>query len=318
MVNDGEWFYQQAGGRRLARLARGALVTGGDVQSGWIEVTLEGWIWHPSVAATQRAGFDLAVTAAPEENLRAEPAGPLVAKLAQGFLLNRVGEQGRWVQVRRTGWVKRDGLEATGGQAKSAAAAPAAPAPSSPAPSSHAGAAGDSAQAAVDATRAQPTRATPLFRAPEGREAGRLAPATPVHVLGRSGEWTRVQVEGWVRTVDLETATPGALVGVSAAELRAQPERYAGRVLRWTLQYLATQEADDLRPDMPRGGTYLLTRGPLPERGFVYVVVPEARRGVVEALAPLTTMQVTVRVRTGRSRFIGNPVVDLLTLEVAP
>jgi hypothetical protein len=38
----------------------------------------------------------------------------------------------------------------------------------------------------------------------------------------------------------------------------------------------------------------------------------------VEALAPLATVQVTARVRTGRSRFIGNPVVDLVTLEVQP
>jgi hypothetical protein len=107
-------------------------------------------------------------------------------------------------------------------------------------------------------------------------------------------------------------------VGVSAAELRAQPERYTGRVLRWTLQYLSAQVADALRPDIPSGGTYLLARGPQPERGFVYVVVPEGRRGLIEGLTPLATLRVTVRVRAGRSRYIGNPVVDLLTLEVVP
>jgi hypothetical protein len=137
-----------------------------------------------------------------------------------------------------------------------------------------------------------------------------------LRVLGRSGEWTRVQVEGWVRAQDLEIAPPGVLVGVSAAELRAEPGRFAGRVLRWTLQYIATQTADDLRPDIPRGTTYLLARGPLPERGFVYVLVPDGRRSQIETLVPLVTMQVTVRVRQGRSRFIGNPVVDLINLEV--
>ena len=76
--------------------------------------------------------------------------------------------------------------------------------------------------------------------------------------------------------------------------------------------------ADDLRPDIPDGATYLLARGPFPERGFVYVVVPEAKRAAVHALAPLATVQVTARVRTGRSRFIGNPVVDLVTLEEQP
>ena len=35
----------------------------------------------------------------------------------------------------------------------------------------------------------------------------------------------------------------------------------------------------------------------------------------VNALPPLATVQATVRVRVGRSRYIGNPVVDLVTLE---
>jgi hypothetical protein len=47
-------------------------------------------------------------------------------------------------------------------------------------------------------------------------------------------------------------------------------------------------------------------------------VVPEGRRGLIEGLTPLATLRVTVRVRAGRSRYIGNPVVDLLTLEVVP
>jgi hypothetical protein len=36
----------------------------------------------------------------------------------------------------------------------------------------------------------------------------------------------------------------------------------------------------------------------------------------VEALAPLATVQITARVRAGRSRFVGYPVVDLVSLEV--
>jgi hypothetical protein len=136
-----------------------------------------------------------------------------------------------------------------------------------------------------------------------------------LRVLSRTGEWARVQFEGWVKTSDLRDAPPGVLVGVSAAELRADPERYAGQVLRWTLQFIATQQADDLRPDLPPGSTYLLARGPLPEHGFVYVVVPEAQRASIETLAPLVVIRVTARVRVARSRFLGNPVVDLLSLE---
>src|SRR5438552_14181240 len=60
---------------------------------------------------TPRAGFDLAVTRAPEENLRAAPGGTIVAKLAEGFLLTKLGENGPWVHVERAGWVKRAALE---------------------------------------------------------------------------------------------------------------------------------------------------------------------------------------------------------------
>src|SRR2546426_880148 len=89
VATDGEWFYQEVTGKRLARLARGAVVTGGDTKGEWIGVTLDGWIFGTSVGVTPRAGFDLAVTRAPEENLRAAPGGTIVAKLAEGFLLTK-------------------------------------------------------------------------------------------------------------------------------------------------------------------------------------------------------------------------------------
>src|SRR5713226_9495739 len=85
---EGEWFYQEPDGRRLARLARGAVVTegggggggaggggggggSGEARRDWVQVTLEGWIFGGSVGPTERPGFDLAVTHAPDENLRA-------------------------------------------------------------------------------------------------------------------------------------------------------------------------------------------------------------------------------------------------------
>jgi hypothetical protein len=58
-----------------------------------------------------------------------------------------------------------------------------------------------------------------------------------------------------------------------------------------------------------------LARGPLPERGFVYVIVPDARLPAFRSLTPLVSMTAIVRVRNGRSRYLGNPVVDLISLE---
>lgn len=297
-------FHLEPGGRRLARLVRGAQLTGGATRGDWVQITLDGWIWSASVGASPRPDFDLLVTRAPEENLRAAPGGAVLARLAQGFGLARLGQdqRGRWIHVTRDGWVERAALARAADVADTASTRPA----------------GDSGAAPAAAGRAQPTRMTTLYRAPEGSAAGTIAAETPVRVLGRTGEWARVQFEGWVKAEDLQAAPPGVLVGVTAAELRAEPQRYTGQVLRWRVEFIALQQADDLRPDIPGGATYVLARGPLPERGFVYVIVPEAKLAAVRALAPLVTMHITARVRAGRSRYLGNPVVELLSLETTP
>src|SRR5438874_3862003 len=112
ITTDGAWFFQEAGGKRLARLARGAQVAGGDARGDWLAVTLEGWIFATSVGPTPRAGFDLAVTRTPEENLRSAPAGALVGKLPQGFLLTKVAEgtSGNSVHVLPAGWAGAVGV----------------------------------------------------------------------------------------------------------------------------------------------------------------------------------------------------------------
>lgn len=298
MSSDDAWFFQQTEGKRLTRVARGTVMLGGDAAAGgdWQGVTLDGWIFGQSVGPTARAGFDLAVTRTPEENLRGAPGGAVIAKVPEGFLLTKVADEGRWVHVQRSGWMPRANLEPLS-------------ADSTP----------DSATASIDtASRLQPARRTMVYRAPDGPLAGTLTQATPLRVLSRSGDWARVEVQGWVKAGDLETAPTGVLVGVTAAEVRADPQRYVGQTLRWTLQYLARAQADELRPEMPAGATYLLTQGPLPERGFVYVVVPDGKRALVERLSPLSVIAVTATVRAGRSRYLGNPVVDLVTLEVGP
>jgi len=333
VTTDGAWFYQEPGGKRLARLARGAVLMGGETQGDWQGVMLEGWIFTTSVGPTPRAGYDLTVTRAPEENVRSAPAGALIGKLPQGFLLNKVAEgtAGRWVHVTRAGWVEKTDLE-TVAQVASSRTASADTGSGEPTPGPRPGAPGTpghgpgvgqpdtnpNPSAPVDPSRVASARRTILYRAPEGEPTGTLAPSAPLRVLGRSGEWARVELEGWVKSADLEIAPPGVLVGITAAELRTDPQRYAGQVLRWTLQFISTQKADELRPEIPNGATYFLARGPLPERGFVYVVVPEAKRAQLETLTPLATIQVTARVRTGRTRFLGNPVLDMISLETLP
>lgn len=307
MTTQGEWFYQTAAGRRLAQLEVGATVQTGAVQGDWTNVTLDGWIIKTSLGPTAIPGFDVAVSKAPSENLRATPAGAVIAHLAAGFALDKTGEQDRWVHVRRSGWVKTASLAAIMNAVRPPTSGP-------PLPTR----APDTTPTPVDPARVLSARQTTLYRAPDGASDAALTAGAPLRVLGRTADWTRVELEGWVKTADLQAAPPGVLVGVSAAELRAEPDRYAGQALRWTLQVIAVRTADDLRPDIPTGSIYLLARGPVPEHGFVYVVVPDAQRAAVRALAPLATIQSTVRVRTGRSKFVGNPVVDLVSLEVLP
>jgi hypothetical protein len=129
-------------------------------------------------------------------------------------------------------------------------------------------------------------------------------------VLGRSGEWVRVGVEGWVRESDLEAASGGTLTGISAAEVRAEPARYVGKTVEWRLQLIAVQTADELRTEMPRGQKYLLTRGPLPEPGFVYVTVTDPQAAQFQTLPALQELTLRVLIKAAKTRYLTTPVVE--------
>jgi hypothetical protein len=135
----------------------------------------------------------------------------------------------------------------------------------------------------------------------------------PTRVLRRSGDWTRVQVEGWVREADLGGGVGTSLGGVTAAEVRADPARYVGRPVDWRLELIAVQTADELRTEIPKGQLYLLTRGPLPEPGFVYVTVTPAQAEEFRALQALQELTLRVIIRAPRTRFLSTPVVELVS-----
>src|SRR5512147_2152924 len=213
----GEWFYQAAEGKRLAQLEAGAVVQQGAVQGDWASVTLDGWIFKTSVGPTSVSGFDLAVSKAPSENLRTAPAGSVVARLITGFALDKVDEQDRWVHVRRQGWMRRAALQAVTESAPPAPVSANPPGGGRPTRTTppHTDDTG-SAAPPIDASRVQVTHGTTVYRAPDSAAAGdaRVASGAPLRVLGRAGEWTRVQLDGWVRTADVQAAPAGVLVGV--------------------------------------------------------------------------------------------------------
>lgn len=282
----------------LARVTEGALLLGGRADGDWIEVTLQGWVWSASLQTQIQDDHDLRVTPAAGENLRAEPNGTIIARLSRGTFLDELDRQGNWVQVQRVGWMWSRSLEQVD---------------ASPVDNAPEMIATDSTVSLDRAVTAQQAR---LLTTPDGEEKAVLGSETPVRVLARSGDWVRVQTEGWIRESDLRPAAEGVLEGVTGAEVRASPSEFEGRLLQWTVQFLAIQEADELRSEIPNGQPYMLARGPLPEAGFVYVVIPQGRLNDVERLAPLAQLEIIGRVRAARSRYLGNPIVELIDMSI--
>ena len=309
-------------GTPLVSLPAGTPVEAGKADGDWRQVTVEGWIYQPSTSPTKRDGFDLVVTSDEGENLRGAPNGPIVGRAREGTLLERVGERGKWFRVRRDGWVPREAVPGkkvadttrrqgrAGGQAdrRTAGRADSSSARTSPVVAP----VGPPVPPTASVEGVETLRETGLSRVPDSGAMTTLPAGTAARVVGRSGEWVRVQVEGWVREGDVKPAQAGVLAGISAAEIRAAPERFVGQTLDWRLQIIAVQLADELRPEMPSGQPYLLTRGPLPEPGFVYVMIPPERVAEFRALPALHEMTLRVTLKAARTRYLATPVAQLV------
>jgi Bacterial SH3 domain len=289
---DGEPFRADTSGVQRGRLAQGAVVTTGGQVGGVTQVTLEGWIIGTSVRSTDKDGHDLAVTQ--PENLRAAPNGKLVARLVANALLDSVEVRGGWYHVQREGWVATRGLTPAAGSAAGA--------------DSLFGDSSADARVVVLRDRVQ------LFRGPDAAPAGVLEAGSPVRITARAGDWLRVETAGWVKDSAVRQAGAQTASGVTAAELRNAPAAWQGKVLRWTIQFIALQTADEMRPDFTPGQRYILARGPGPEYAFVYVIVPPDKLDEVERLQPLDSVTVLARVVKGRSTFLANPILELLDI----
>lgn len=286
------------GDQPLGTLAKGVDVTIGARQGDWITITLDGWIFTSSVAQTQRDGYDLITTRRPAENLRTVAKGPLLARLQNGVLLKKLETKGGWTHVQRSAWI----------QAKVV------------------GNAGDTTTTATAAVDTQDTttmvghrvdvpKGTRVYQAAEGQLIATLAPGAKARVVSRAGDWVHVQIDGWVKDSTIKVNDSNVLTGVSLAELRADPSKYIGQTVEWRVQFLAVQKADELRPEMPSGSTYLLTRGPLPEPGFVYVIVPADKAAQFSAVPALQELLLRVIVKAPQTRYLANPVVELVSVE---
>lgn len=304
--------HRTPGGVTLARIPAPGDYPTGPTSGDWTRLTLDGWIFAPSVRAEKRDGFDVVVMPSGGENLRSAPNGPVIARLKYGALLARVEARGNWLHVKRGGWIARSALDAPvvavrkpAPPSTTAYQAMAQKPDSAPRPRA-------SSAVAASVDRVEVSRAAPLFLTPDGAQAGTLQPGTAARVLGRSGDWVRVQTEAWMHDADLQPPADGAMVGVSAAEVRANPDRYVGQTLDWRLQIVSIETADELRPELPVGQPYLLTRGPMPEPGFVYVSIPSSQVEQFRSLGPLSELTLRVRIRAARTRYLATPVAELV------
>ena len=290
---NGEAIFADPGGTRLGRMARGAAVTAQGRRGGDTQIVLDGWIFAASLQADTREGHTLSVSPA-EENLRVAPNGMLVARLVHGALLDEVERRGGWVHVRRTVWIASGGL--AGGAPASAASA----------------AAADSGQAEeLDPRRAVLRRRVQLYLSPDSVSTGYIEAGVPVRITARAGGWVRIEAAGWVKESEVRPQGGLAVSGVTAADLRAAPDEWKGKVLRWTIQFISLQTADELRSDFTPGQRYILARGPAPEYAFVYIIVPPALVDEVSRLRPLDSITVLAVVKSGRSAYLANPILEL-------
>ena len=292
---------------RLATVFEGAVLGVESRQGRWIQVTLEGWVWSPSVSDTDRDGFDLIVSNPGGENLREAPRAEArrVASLLRGMLLDRVEKQGNWTRIRRTAWVWSESTVEVGG-GDSAVAASTDPPTQEEAPPS---------PAELPDRILVLGEGVQLHVSPSGDTLAALRPAADLEVLARQGSWARVRVEGWVwvpSTLPADSAM--ASEDLSPADVTANPDQYRGRRVRWRLQFVSVETAEPARADFYEGEPFILARASDGEQGFVYVAVPPELLLEAEGLRPLQMIEVVGRVRTGRSALMGVPVLDLIAL----
>lgn len=303
-------------GIRLATLSVGTPVEAGRTRGEWTQVTLEGYV-HRSVAAGKRDTFS--VSAASDGTLlRARPSrrARIQARMQEGMGLVPMGHRGDWLHVKRTAWVRTATLAGLPRHT--------APRRVARAPVKHAAAAPDSVTADSASGTVEPDsspgpalaldRRVQLRLAPDGPALATVDSSTPVTTVAHDRGWVRVQVEGWVRASELVPVGANVLTAVSAADLRAQPDRYKGQTLRWRVQKIAVQTADPLHRGLAPDEPYILARGPGNENSLLYLALPPSLVDQARRIDPLAWIIVTARVRDGNSQPSGVPLLDVISI----
>ncbi|MBA4072744.1 MAG: hypothetical protein C0497_13040 [Gemmatimonas sp.] len=315
------------GGSVVALLKAGTTVTPGVARNGYVYVTFTGWMDGTNLGPA-RDSFPAHLTGEIAMRLRSAPSmrGVILGEVRPLAGLFTTGKQASWVNIRRGGWVDAKTLPAAASSraaattakapAKAAsAAAKRTPAKSQPAPKAETAPVADTVPAIGPLREGtlRVARTTAGRNAPNGLIVGQIGAGSYVMPLARSRGWVRVRSEVWVPERDVVPADASYGAGLSAADLRADPEGTRGKTVRWEVQILALQYADPLRRDLAQDEPYFLAKGPGAEDQLLYLAVPPLLLAEARSTQALTRLLVTARVRTGRSQPVGIPILDILS-----
>lgn len=303
-------------GNPVATLKGGTSWSTGTTRNGWTLVSIQGWV-ESSRFAGPRDSFPQSIGGAATLRIREEPSldGRILGEFRGGAGLRVVERRGNWARIRRDAWIP------AGSFTTAAARAPARPDPTPPAATRPTPARG-AAPTTTPAEPAAPRIAEGALRAdapaslrtaPGGAAVGELAQGTVVEPLARDRGWVKVRVDAWVPESLFVPADTAYRSELTAIDLRLDPDGTKGRVVRWEVQVVGLQRADPLRRDLETDEPFLLAIGPKGENVILYVAVPASLLNEAKAIPSMQSVILTARVRTGRSRPTGAPILDLLS-----
>lgn len=314
-------------GNVVADVRGGTSWQGGATRDGFTLIKLEGWI-DASRFAGRADSFPESIGGTQTLRIRAEPSleGRILGELRPGAGLRVLERRGSWARMQRDAWVPASAVAASAPPATTksptsptSSTSSASPAPSTgrapeAASSTEPATVGTSSTAPAPAGALRAGAATSIRSAPTGDVVARLEPGAVVMPVARDRGWVRVRLEAWVAESLLTPTDTSFGATLTAADLKLDPVGHKGRVVRWAVEVVSLQKADALRRDLGTDEPYLLAMGPGSENAILYIAVPPALLEEAGALAPLSRVIVTARVRSGRSEPTGAPVLELLSV----
>ena len=304
-------------GNPVATLKAGTSWSTGTTRNGHTLVSIQGWV-ESSRFAGPRDSFPQSIGGSGTLRIREEPSldGRILGEFRGGAGLRIVERRGSWAKIRRDAWIP------AGSFTTAAARTPARP--TTPAPAATRPSASTSRTESTTAEPPAPSSAplegglradapASLRTAPGGAAVGELAQGTVVEPLARDRGWVKIRVDAWVPESLFVPADTSYRAELTAVDLRLDPDGTKGRVVRWEVQVVGLQRADPLRRDLQPDEPFLLALGPKGENVILYIAVPPALLNEAKALPSMQSVILTARVRTGRSRPTGAPILDLLS-----